>query len=73
MGAVVGSNTVFDLAAKVLPEGLIGLPLVLQHLGKLALDLLFQIGGNNLQLPVMLQKLTGDVQVQVGRVHHAPD
>ena len=73
MGAVLADNAVFELTAEVLPELLVALPVVLQHLGKLALDLLLQIGGNHLQLPVVLQQLPGDVQAQVRRVHHAPD
>ncbi|CAN3986065.1 D-cysteine desulfhydrase, partial [Dysosmobacter welbionis] len=42
-------------------------------LTKLALDLLLQVGRDDLQLPVMLEQLPGDVQGQVGRVHHPPD
>ena len=73
VSAIVCGDAVFDLAAEVLPEDLIALPLVLEHLAKLALDLLFQICGNDFQLPVMLQQLPRDIQAQVGGVHHAPD
>ena len=52
--AVLADHAVFQLAAEVLPEGLISLTLVLEHLGQLTLDLLFQISGDDLQLPVML-------------------
>ena len=54
MDAVLADHAVFQLAAEVLPEGLISLTLVLEHLGQLTLDLLFQISGDDLQLPVML-------------------
>ena len=51
---VVAVDAELNLTAEVLPEDLIALPLVLEHLAKLALDLLFQIRGDDLQLPVML-------------------
>ena len=73
VGAVFRRHAVLELPAEVLPEFLVALPVVLEHLGKLALDLLLQIGGDHLQLPVVLQQLPGDVQAQVRRVHHAPD
>ena len=71
--AVLADHAVFQLAAEVLPEGFISLTLVLEHLGQFALDLLFQISGDDLQLAVMLQKLPGDVQAQIRGIHHAPD
>ena len=71
--AVLADHAVFQLAAEVLPEGFISLTLVLEHLGQFALDLLFQISGDDLQLAVMLQKLPGDVQTQIRGIHHAPD
>ena len=73
MGAVFADDAVFDLPAKVLPKFLVALPVVLQQLTKLALDLLLQVGRDDLQLPVVLEQLPGDVQGQVGRVHHPPD
>ena len=58
--------------AEVLIELLIARPVIREHLLQLRDNLLFQVGGDDLQLPVMLQQLTGDVQAQVRGVHHAP-
>ena len=73
VGAVVVQGAQLQLAAEAAVDGLVAVPLVLQHPQQLRLDLLLQIGGDDLQLPVMLQKLTGDIQAQVGGIHHAPD
>ena len=65
MPAVFVYHAVFQLAAEVLPELLVVLSAVLEHLAKLALDLLLQIPGDDLQLPVVLEELPGDVQAQI--------
>ena len=65
LGAVVVHGAHFQLPAVALPELLVLLPLVPQQTLQLRLDLLLQIGADELQLPVVLQKLTGDVQIQV--------
>ena len=65
LGAVVVHGTHFQLPAIALPELLVLFPLVPQQAFQLRLDLLLQIGADELQLPVVLQKLTGDVQIQV--------
>ena len=73
MGSVVGHHAVLDLAAEGGPELLVLLRVVLLHLLQLALDLLLQGVGNHLQLPVVLEDFTADVQGEVGGVHHALD
>ena len=71
--AVILADAVFQLAAKGGEEFLVLLPVVGQHFDQLGLDLLFQVGGNDLQLAVMLQHLAGDVQAQILGVHNALD
>ena len=71
--AVVVHGTELDLAAEGLPEGLIFLAFVPQQTLQLSLDLFFQVGADELQLAVMLQKLTGDIQVQIRGLHHTAD
>ena len=71
--AVVGHDAVFELGAEGLEKGLVFLPVTVHDPGKLGLDLLFQAGGDDLQLPVVLEHLPGDVQAQIRGVHHAPD
>ena len=71
--AVVVQGAQLQLAAVAAVELLVVLPLVLQHPQQLRLDLLLQIGGNDLQLAVMLQQFPGNIQAQVGRIHHAAD
>ena len=56
LGPVVVQGAQLQLAAEAAVELLIALPVVLQHPLQLGLDLLFQAGGDNLQLPVMLQQ-----------------
>ena len=73
LGPVVVQGAQLQLAAEAAVELLIVLPVVLQHPLQFSLDLLFQVGGDDLQLPVMLQQLPGDVQAQVRGLHHAPD
>ena len=72
-GAVVVQGAELQLAAEAAVELLIALPVVLQHPLQLAADLLLQIVGDDLQLAVVLQQLTGDIQAQVRGVHHATD
>ena len=71
--AVVVHGTELDLAAEGLPEGLIFLAFVPQQTLQLSLDLFFQVGADELQLAVVLQKLTGDIQVQIRGLHHTAD
>ena len=73
MGAVVRHHAVLDLAAEGGPELLVLLRILLLQLDQLALDLLLQSGGDHLQLPVVLEDLTADVQREVGGVHHTLD
>ena len=73
MGAVVGHHAVLELTAKGGIELLVLLPLVLLHPNQLGLDLLFQVGGDDLQLTVVLEHLTGDVEAQILGVHNAAD
>ena len=73
VGSVVGHHAVLDLAAEGGPELLVLLRVVLLHLLQLALDLLLQGVGDHLQLPVVLEDFTADVQGEVGGVHHALD
>ena len=54
-----------------MPELLILLFAVLLHLQQLRLDLLFQGGGDDLQLAVMLKDFTADVQGEVGGIDNA--
>ena len=73
VGAVVRHHAVLDLAAEGGPELLVLLRILLLQLDQLALDLLLQSGGDHLQLPVVLEDLTADVQREVGGVHHTLD
>ena len=73
LGAVVVDHAVLQLGAEGGPELLVLLPVLLLHLQQLGLDLLLQGGGDDLQLAVMLEDLTADVQGEVGGVHHALD
>ena len=73
MGAVVRHHAVLDLAAEGGPELLVLLRVLLLQLDQLTLDFLLQGGGDHLQLPVVLEDLTADVQREVGGVHHALD
>ena len=69
LGAVVGIHAEFQLHAKGLKECLVLLPLILQHAGQLILDLAVNGLGNDLQLMIVLEHLTGDVQAQVCTVN----
>ena len=73
LGAVVVQAPYLQLAAEVLEELLIALPVLLQQPLQLGLDLLLDVVGDELQLPVVLEQLPGDVQAQVRGVHNAPD
>ena len=68
--AVVAVDAKLDLAAKVLPEGLILLAVIDEHRVQLVLDLLFQRIAHQLELVVLLQRLTADVQTQILAVHN---
>ena len=71
--AVVVQGAQLQLAAIAAVKLLVVLPLILQHPQQLCLDLFLQIGGDDLQLAVMLQQFPGNIQAQVGRIHHAAD
>ena len=43
------------------------------ELQQFGLDLLLQVGGDDLELPGVLEHFPGDIQGEVGGVHHAPD
>ena len=73
MHAVVRDEAKLQLAAEGGIECLIFLTVVLQHALQLGLDLLFEVGGDDLQLSRVLQHLAADVQAQVLRVDHAAD
>ena len=69
--AVLNISTVLDLTAERCPELLIILALILLHLEQLTLDLLLKALRNGLQMAVVLQHFTGDVERQICRIDHA--
>ena len=71
--AVAGVDAVLQAAAEVLEELLVGGAVVLQHLLQLARDLLLHLAGDGVQLVVLLQRLTRDVEREVLAVHDAAD
>ncbi len=71
--AVAGVDAVLQAAAEVLEELLVGGAVVLQHLLQLAGDLLLHLAGDGVQLVVLLQRLTRDVEREVLAVHDAAD
>ena len=71
--AVVTVDAKLDLTAEVLPERLVLLAVVDQHSVQFVFDLLFQRAAHQLELVVLLQRLTADVQAQVLAVHNALD
>ena len=73
VAAVLVADADLQIGAEVPEEGLVLLPVVAHELFQLALDALFEVLADDAQLPVVLQQLTGDVQAQVGGIHHALD
>ena len=71
--AVIAVDAKLDLAAEALPEGLVFLAVVDQHGVQLVLDLLLQAVADELELAVLLQGLTADVQAQILAVDNAFD
>ena len=69
--AVLVVDAELDALGEGLVEGLVFLPVAVQHLLELGLDLLLQVVGDGLQLPVVLQPR--DVQGQIRGVHQALD
>ena len=69
--SVVRISTKLDLTAELLPELLVLRTVVVQHGVQLVLDLLFQCVMDQLQLAVLLQHLTADIQAQILTVHNA--
>ena len=70
---VIRVSAELDLAAELLPECLVLFAVIDQHGVQLVLDLLFQCVVDQLELVVLLQHLTADVQAQVLAVHDALD
>ena len=68
---VLNICAVLDLTAECCPELLVVLALVLLHLEQLALDLLLDALRDSLQMTVVLQHLTGDVERQISGIDHA--
>ena len=71
MHTVVRVSTKLDLTAELLPELLVLCTVIVQHGVQLVLDLLFQCVMDQLQLAVLLQHLTADIQAQILTVHNA--
>ena len=71
VGAVALVAAEFQLAAEALEELVVLLTVVVLHGVQLVLDLLFQAVADQLELAVLLQHLTADVQAQVLAVHNA--
>ena len=71
--AVVSINAVLQLNAEALEELFVGFPVFGHKLLQFALNLLFQTLGDELQLMVVLEHFTGDVQGQIFAVHQAPN
>jgi len=62
MHAVVAVDAELDLAAEALPEGFVLLAVIDEHRVQLVLDLLFQRVAHQLELVILLQRFTADVQ-----------
>ena len=73
MHTVVAVDAELNLTAEVLPEGFVLLAVIDEHGVQLVLNLLFQRGAHQLELVVLLQGLTADVQAQILTVHNALD
>ena len=71
VSAVFVANAALDVDAEVLPELLVLGTVVLHHLLKLALYLLFKVLTDDLELAVVLKYLSGDIQAQVGGIDNA--
>ena len=71
VSAVFVAHAALDVDAEVLPELLVLGTVVLHHLLKLALYLLFKVLTDDLELAVVLKYLTGDIQAQVGGIDNA--
>ena len=71
--AVIGDGAALDLAAKGSPEGLVLLTVVDEHCVQLVLDLLLERVAHQLELVILLQRFTADVQAQILAVHNALD
>ena len=71
--AVLVADAALDVHAVVSVKLLVLGPVVAQELFQLPFDALLDVLAHDLQLAVVLQDLAGDVQTQVGGVHHALD
>ena len=67
--AIARVDAVLKAAAKVLKELLVGLAVVVTHVLKVGGNLLFHALGDGLELTVLLQRLTRNIERHVGRVH----
>ena len=71
--AVLVYDTVFDLLAEALPELSVLLGLILHDALEVRLDLLGQVAADHLELTVVLQDLTGDVEAEIRGIHYSAD
>ena len=71
--AVGGVEAVLHAAAEVLEELLVAFAILVEEILKVGLDFLLDAAGDCLQLAVVLQRLTRDVEREVLRVNDAAD
>ena len=71
--AVIVQHAVLDLHAKRRIELLVFLAILLHELCELGFDLLLEISGNKLELAVVLEHFTRNVEAQILRVNNAAD
>ena len=69
--AIARVDAVLKTAAKVLKELLVSLAVVVTHILKVGSDLLFHTLGDGLELTVLLQRLTRNIERHVGGIHDA--
>ena len=63
--AVIGDNAVLELHTEHREELFVFLAVVFQHLRQLGLDLLFKVACHELELAVVLEHFTGNIQAEV--------
>ena len=64
---------VLELHTERLEEGFVLLAVILQQVQQFGLDLLFEIGCNQLEMPIVLEHLARNIQRQVGCIDQAAD
>ena len=69
--AVIADDAVFELRAEHVEELFVLFAVALHKTGKLALDLLFEIHRDELELAVVLEHFAGDVQREIRRIDDA--